>query len=126
MANGLRRKMFLDLRMALDGNPLVKFSEPKSGETVKFKGVVLFKAFKISNPWNNRGVVVYRGLTESGLKAIEGRLSKGKKKWTGAPLTDRNYNAMLKILTDVVTKGSTAHKIMPPVKRVTKPKKKKY
>ena len=130
MANGLRRKMYDELREEFRDHKLIKFSEPKSGETIKFKGTVLYKAFRISNPWRNDGIVVFRGLTESALEIIGGKISKGKKKWSGAPLTDKNYEDVFKMLKSVVNRGAIFGKIMspiiPPIKRITKPKKKKY
>jgi hypothetical protein len=126
MADGLRKKMFDELKVELEGNRLVKFSEPKSGETVKFRGKVLYKAFRISNPWKNNGVVVYRGLTETALEVLGGKLNGGKKKWSGAPLTDKNYTEMYAMLLSVVGAGTVAKEVMLPIKRVNRPKKKRY
>ena len=105
---------------------LIKFSYPTNGETIKLNGIVLYKIIKTSNPWGSQGVVIYKRLTDTALKAVEGKRSKNKG-WVGCPLTDRNYTALMDILSNACEKATTLRGASMKVKQemIVKPKKKR-
>jgi len=126
----LRLQFYNELKEKLEkggSKALIKFSYPLNGETIKLNGIVLYKIVKTSNPWGNKGVVVYKRLTETALKAIEGKRSGDKKGWVGCPLTARNYKALMRILLEVCSKATFVRGSKMKVKqeRIIKPKKKR-
>ena len=109
MKEDLRLTFFNELKEKISkggGNVLIKFSYPSNGETIKLNGIVLYKIIKTSNPWGDKGIAIYKRLTDTALAAVEGKRSKDKKKWVGCPLTDRNYKSLMEILLDTAKKAT--------------------
>ena len=106
---------------------LIKFSAPLNGETVKLNGIVLYKIIKIPNPWGNRGIAIYKRLTDTALEEVGGKRSNDKKKWVGCALTKKNYAPLMEILIDTCNKATFVRgaKMKISHERIVTPKKKK-
>jgi len=105
----LREKFYYELKEKLEKaniKAIIKISNPSNGFTIKLNGIALFKAIVGSNSFKERGVAVYRNLTDAAIALIGGKRSKGKNKWIVAPLTPENYLRMMEILFVVAQKAN--------------------
>ena len=131
MKNDLRLDFYNELKEKLEKggkNTLIKFVSPINGETIKLNGVVLYKIVKVSNPWGNRGVVIYKRLTDSALEILGAKRSNDKKKWVGCALTKENYKTLMTVLLEICSKATIARGTVMRTKKQEKiviPKKKK-
>jgi len=110
----LRLRFFEELKSKIERrikSPIILFSRPKNGETIKLNGVVLYKILRVPNPWKKRGVAVYKRLTDSALDVIGGRRSKGRNKWIGCALTEANYSILMEILLETCEKATISRGI---------------
>jgi len=80
---------------------IIKVVNPANGPTIKLNGICLYKSLQITNPFKDRGVAIYRNITDDAIKAIGGKRSRGKNDWVGAPLTKENYAKLMEILMKV-------------------------
>jgi len=105
--NDLRERFYDELKYNLKKGGekgIITYGVPKNGETIKINGVVLYKILRISNSWGKRGIAVHKKLTDTAIKAIEGKRSEDKKGWIGCALTDENYGKLMFILSDLAAK----------------------
>lgn len=100
---------------------LIKFSEPQNGETIKLKGLVLYKIIRSSNPWGIDGIVIYKRITDSALKAIKAVRANEKKKWVGCALFEENYKLIKSLLLQICEKASSTNKSATVMKFENKP-----
>jgi hypothetical protein len=100
----LREKFFEELLSSLNKagiKAIIKISTPTNGRTIKLNGVALYKVLNVPNPFKNRGVAIYRKLTDKAIAQLGGKRVNGKNDWVGAPLTELNYKDMKDILFSV-------------------------
>lgn len=104
----IREKFYQDLISSIEKReitgPILKIASPDNGKTIKINGIVLFKIIRCHNKWKEKGIAIYKHLTDSALKEINAERSKDKKKWVGCSLTEDNYNKLMKILLSIVDK----------------------
>lgn len=105
MSDGLRMKMYEELKENLKKEGIVaicEYKHPANGETIKILGRVLYKRLLVPNPWKDDGIAIHRRIINP--KTIERIGGKIKKTWTGAPLTNENFESIFKILMNIARK----------------------
>ena len=105
----LREKFFDELLAKLSGaeiKAIIKISTPLNGRAIKLNGVALYKILTVPNPFKDRGVAVYRKLTDKGIAILGGKRVAGKNDWVGAPLTSSNYDEMMEILFNIANRAN--------------------
>lgn len=115
MAIDLREKFFDELvnKLKVEGVQRLKMSTPTNGRTLKLNGIVLCKISK-NSPYKNKGLVIWKHLTQDALDLVGGMRAKGKKDWAAAPLTDINYPTLMELLMDVAIKSKSFKTTMRP------------
>jgi len=109
MVEDIRKKFYDELKTKLEAagiKAIIKCGGPVNGEVIKLNGIALFKVLKIANPFKHRGVAIYRKLSDSAIQALRGKRAKGKNDWVGAPLTEENYDEMMKILFHIAVQSN--------------------
>jgi hypothetical protein len=100
----LRKKLFDELCSFLEKNKIraiAKIHHPENGETIKIKGIVLFKVLRTENPFGEEGIVVHRKMKDKVLSTINGKRAAGKNAWTCAKLTKKSYDLTFKVLSEM-------------------------
>jgi hypothetical protein len=111
----LREKFFDELMDKLNRERVkrLKLSTPTNGRTIKLNGIVLCKISK-NSPYKEKGLVIWKHLTQEALNLVGGMRAKGKKDWAAAPLTSENYSELMKLLMDVAIKSKSFKSTMRP------------
>lgn len=120
----IREKFYQDLISSIEKReitgPILKIASPDNGKTIKINGIVLFKIIRCHNKWKEKGIVIYKHLTDSALREVNAERSNDKKKWVGCSLNKENYDKLMKILLSIIDKI----KVTKPKTRIKKENKK--